>query len=51
VIFVDILLPRGTLAKEPIFHRDDTNEALFKLNVPAVRCDRSPIRRDSMLIK
>jgi len=29
VIFVDIVLPRGTLAKEPSFHRDDTNEELL----------------------
>jgi hypothetical protein len=29
VIFVDILLPRGTLAIEPSFHRDDTNEELL----------------------
>jgi hypothetical protein len=29
VIFVDILLPRETLVKEPSFRRDDTNEELL----------------------
>jgi len=29
VTFIDILLPRRTPAKEPSFHRDDTNEDLL----------------------